>query len=47
MKEAYSLFLELVNDNIEPYTDKDVQWTNRGIPLIYSKLSISFDEVND
>jgi hypothetical protein len=47
MKEAYSLFLELVNDNIEPYTNKDVQWTNRGIPLTYSNLRIPFDEVND
>jgi len=47
MKEAYSLFLELVNNNIEPYTNKDVQWTNFGIPLTYSNLRIPFDEVND
>lgn len=38
MKEAYTLFLDIVRGNIEPYMDKNVQWGNAGIPLSYGRI---------
>ena len=38
MKEAYEMFLNLVNGDMVDYNEGDVQWGNAGIPLSYGGL---------
>ena len=38
MKEAYEMFLNLVNGDMVDYNENDLQWGNAGIPLSYGGL---------
>lgn len=41
LKDAYKMYVRLVNGNMEEFNDKDVQWGNCGIPISYGNLRIS------
>ena len=38
MKEAYDLYKMLINRDMTPFNDKDVQWGNCGMPTEYHNL---------
>ena len=42
LKEAYSMYFNLVKGSIEEYNSGDIQWGNCGIPLKYGNLRSEF-----
>lgn len=47
MKQSYNMYKKLVEGDITPYTDGDVQWGNCGIPIGYGDLRRVEDEMFD
>lgn len=40
MDECYEMYCSVVNGNMEPFDDGDIQFGNRGIPISYSDLGV-------
>lgn len=44
MREAYEMYLSLVNGDMSGYNDGDIQWGNCGIPISYGDIRSYADE---
>lgn len=45
MKQAYKMYVRLVNGNMDEFNDKEVQWGNCGIPIKYGNLRKSIESI--